>query len=295
MWGSLTPPHSAALGAIVAAARRRGNRAYLVGGAVRDGMLGLPTGDLDVSIEGAADKVVADLERRDGAVIVAHSQFATWKIGLGGCTVDVVTARSETYSVPGALPVITPGDIGGDLRRRDFTVNSMAADLLEGGAAALRDPLRGRRDLDAKLIRINHDNSFVDDPTRIMRALMYKARLGFELEPNTAARLRDGIGGISGLSPARAWAQLHRWVLEPRAGTIFGLGQDLGVLSAIHPRFKVPESALAAMLSRTGLEERLELLFSGLSREALAELHGISNLPRAWREGLARAMGRAAA
>lgn len=166
---------------------------YLVGGAVRDLLLGHPGGDVDVVVEGDA----AALASRLGAETTSHDRFGTAKVVLDGHEVDVAAARSESYPEPGALPVVVPGaSIEADLGRRDFTINAMALPLR--GEVELIDPHGGRADLEAGLLRVLHPASFVDDPTRALRAARYAARFDFALVAETERLLRAvDLGTVS--------------------------------------------------------------------------------------------------
>ncbi len=184
--------------------------AYVVGGAVRDLLLGRGRADLDIVVEGDA----AALAARLGAEPVEHERFATAKVGLDGHEVDIASARSETYAHPGALPdVAVPAEIEADLGRRDFTINAMAIPL--AGEPRLIDPHGGEADLEAGLLRVLHERSFLDDPTRAIRAARYAARFGFELEPETDRLLKEAALGT--VSADRREAELLRLAAEPTA------------------------------------------------------------------------------
>jgi tRNA nucleotidyltransferase (CCA-adding enzyme) len=159
---------------------------YLVGGAVRDLLLGRGRADLDLVVVGDA----AALATKLGAEVVEHERFATAKARLDGHEVDIASARAESYPQPGALPEVRPAaDVEADLARRDFTINAIAIPLR--GEPRLIDPYGGHADIEAGLLRVLHPRSFADDPTRALRAARYAARFGFELEPETARLLRD--------------------------------------------------------------------------------------------------------
>jgi tRNA nucleotidyltransferase (CCA-adding enzyme) len=191
-----------------------GDRVYLVGGAVRDLLLGRDRADVDLVVVGDAAALAAKL----GAETVEHERFATAKAALDGHEVDIATARSETYSQPGALPEVAPAaEIETDLTRRDFTINAMALPLQ--GEPRLVDPREGRVDLEAGLLRVLHERSFVDDPTRALRAARYASRFGFELEGETAVLLRRADLGT--VSADRRRAELLRLAAEP--GAVAGL------------------------------------------------------------------------
>jgi tRNA nucleotidyltransferase (CCA-adding enzyme) len=196
---------------------------YLVGGAVRDLLLGRARGDIDLVVVGDA----ASLAGRLGAEVVEHERFATAKARLDGHEIDIAGARSETYPHPGALPVVEPaGDLETDLARRDFTINAMAIPLQ--GEQELIDPHGGCADLDAGLLRILHPRSFEDDPTRALRAARYAARFDFELEPDTEALLRSA--DLNTVSADRRRADLLRLAAEPGAGRGFGLLSEWGLV-----------------------------------------------------------------
>ncbi len=201
----------------------KGDPVYLVGGAVRDLLLGHGRSDIDLVVAGDA----AALASRLGAEVVSHQRFATAKADLDGHEVDIATARSESYPHPGALPVVEPtGDIEVDLARRDFTVNAMAIPLR--GDPRLIDPHGGSADLAAGLLRILHPRSFEDDPTRALRAARYAARFGFELAPQTAMLLREA--DLSTVSSDRRDAELLRLAGEAEAPRAFALLGEWGLV-----------------------------------------------------------------
>jgi tRNA nucleotidyltransferase (CCA-adding enzyme) len=200
-----------------------GKPVYLVGGAVRDLLLGRGRGDIDIVVEGDA----AALAARLGGEVVEHERFATAKVRLDGHEVDLATARSESYSHPGALPEVEPtAGIAADLARRDFTINSMAVALRRD--PELIDPHRGKQDLEDGLLRILHPHSFEDDPTRALRAARYAARLGFELEPDTAELLSQT--DLATVSVERREAELLRLAGEVEAVRGFALLAQWGLL-----------------------------------------------------------------
>ncbi|MEK6277482.1 MAG: hypothetical protein AABM29_05675 [Actinomycetota bacterium] len=188
---------------------------YLVGGAVRDLLLGRERTDVDVVVEGDG----AEVARRLGGEVTEHERFATAKAQLGELQIDLASARAETYPQPGALPDVRPAGLDEDLARRDFTINAMAVSL--AGEPSLVDPHSGQADLDAGLLRVLHDGSFVDDPTRALRAARYAARFGFEPEPHTAGLLRQADLGT--VSSDRAQAELLRVAAETEAPKGLGL------------------------------------------------------------------------
>ena len=169
-----------------------GTATYLVGGAVRDLLLGRDRTDLDIAVEGDA----AAVGRRLGGEVRTHERFATATVHTAGLELDLATSRSESYPEPGALPEIQPATLSEDLARRDFTLNAMAVPL--AGDPELIDPHGGLEDLERGALRVLHDGSFVDDPTRALRAARYAARYGFDLDAGHRAappggRPRDGV------------------------------------------------------------------------------------------------------
>jgi tRNA nucleotidyltransferase (CCA-adding enzyme) len=197
--------------------------AYLVGGAVRDLLLGRDRTDLDVAVEGDA----AALGRLLGGEVRAHERFATATVAVNDLEVDLATARSETYPRPGALPEVRPATIREDLARRDFTVNAMAVPLVD--EPELIDPHGGARDLEEGLLRVLHEGSFVDDPTRALRAARYAARYGFALDPGTERLLR--ATDLETVSGERVEAELRKLAAEPRAGQGFALLDQWGLVT----------------------------------------------------------------
>lgn len=207
------------LAAVRAAAR---SPVYLVGGAVRDLLLGRGRTDLDLVVVGDA----AALGRALGGEVSEHPRFATAKARLGEHEIDLAAARTETYAAPGALPDVAPADdIVADLARRDFTVNAMAISL-DGGE--LIDPFGGRTDLEARLLRVLHDRSFVDDPTRALRAGRYAARFGFALEADTERLLLEA--DLATVSADRRDAELLRLAREESAAAGFELLAGWGLI-----------------------------------------------------------------
>ena len=218
-------------------AAEAGVSAYLVGGPVRDDLLGLPVKDLDVSVVGDAPALAARLAEMVNGRLTVHRRFGTATVSVPGASVDLVTARSETYRQPGALPEVRPGSIADDLARRDFTVNAMAVPLT-GDASAVVDHHGGQDDLRAGVIRTLHPASFRDDPTRIFRAVRYSTRLGFSIARDTLRDLRAALAGgaVSTISGDRVRHELERTLLEPDPLPALRLADEVGALRAVHPR-----------------------------------------------------------
>ena len=179
-----------------------GERAYLVGGAVRDLLLGIEPRDLDLAVEG--DAIAA--ARLLGGERVEHPRFGTATVRAGGITVNLASTRTERYERPGALPVVEPAELAADLARRDFTVNAIAVALARPGETI--DPHGGLEDLERGTLRVLHARSFEDDPTRALRAARYAARLGLSPEPHTERLLRES--DLATLTRERVEEELRR-------------------------------------------------------------------------------------
>jgi tRNA nucleotidyltransferase (CCA-adding enzyme) len=206
---------------------------YLVGGAVRDLLLGRGRADIDLAVEGEPEALAAALGAEP---LAAHERFGTLKVRLDGEEIDIAATRRETYAQPGALPKVEVGaPIRSDLARRDFTVNAMAVPL--GRPMELIDPYDGQADLERGVLRVIHDGSFVDDPTRAIRAARYAARFGFDLEDGTEALIR--ATDLGAVTPERRWGELRR--LAEEATGVQGL-ELLAGWGVVRPRSGGPSS-----------------------------------------------------
>ena len=239
---ALPPATREALGAVTRLATAHGARAFLAGGVVRDVWRGEPRGarDLDVVIEGDGPGVARAIASELGGALVEHERFLTASVETAGHgRIDVVTARTERYERPGALPRVLPGSMAQDLRRRDFTVNAMAVEL-GSGSFGLLDPLGGIVDLERRRLRILHPLSFVEDPTRMLRAARYAARLGLTADRWTlrchALALR--LAPYPALSASRFAAELERLLGEPSPGAALALAVRAGVVRVLDPRWR---------------------------------------------------------
>ncbi|HUF01343.1 MAG TPA: CBS domain-containing protein [Gaiellaceae bacterium] len=233
---------------------------HLVGGTIRDFLLGEESFDVDIAVEGDAIAVARALAESLGGRVTPHSKFGTAVVQYGeGARLDVVTTRTEFYDAPGALPAVERAALREDLFRRDFTINAMAVSLSPAHFGRLTDPFGGRADLDARVLRVLHNLSFIDDPTRIFRAVRYEARYGLRLEEHSArlARACIEMGLVGDLSSARLRDELVTLLDDPGAvGGIRRLG-ELGADAAIHPRLRADDDA--ANLFGRALELRDEL------------------------------------
>ncbi|HKG03238.1 MAG TPA: hypothetical protein VKB03_08650 [Conexibacter sp.] len=189
--------------------------AWIVGGAVRDVLLGGAAEDLDLVIEEDAVEAARRLGEALGGSATVHDRFGTATVQAEGHVYDLATARVETYARPGALPDVRPGTLEEDLLRRDFTVNAIAV-ALDGRAVAAP---HAYEDLDARVLRVLHERSFLDDPTRLLRLVRYATRLGFAVEGRTAVLADEAVtgGALATVSPTRIGSELRLLLREPSA------------------------------------------------------------------------------
>ncbi|MDQ5825992.1 MAG: hypothetical protein M3441_17490 [Chloroflexota bacterium] len=221
-----------------ALAEERGWSVYLVGGFVRDALLGTPQKDLDLTVVGDGVALAQLLGSELGTQAEVADRFGTATVPLGGgLDLDFVTARKESYPSPGALPIVEPGTLEDDLARRDFTINALAVPLAGEGFGQLVDRHGGAADLAARLVRVLHPRSFEDDPTRIFRAVRYAERLDFKIERDTLELVLRAVrdGALGTLSTERAVRELLLVMEEPRAEAMLASLDRLGVLSWVHP------------------------------------------------------------
>jgi tRNA nucleotidyltransferase (CCA-adding enzyme) len=212
-----------------------GCKTFLVGGAVRDLLLGRINLDLDLVVEGDSLKIAEELARIKNGKVIAHSRFNTAKIKWEKWTVDIASARSEGYGKPGALPSVEPIDLKSDLIRRDFSINAMAISLDPLSFGELIDLYQGCQDLEKSLIRVLHDESFKDDATRIWRAVRYEQRLGFKIDPHTLILIKNNLAYLNTISGDRIRHELELCLEEERPEKILRRANDLGLLARICP------------------------------------------------------------
>ena len=219
-------------------AQSQGQSLYLVGGVVRDLLLGQTNLDLDLVLEGNAIDLARKLAEINPGKITIHPRFGTAKLRWNKWSIDLATARSETYVKPGALPSVEPGPIDSDLFRRDFTINTMAIYLNPTHYGELIDRHGGIDDLEHRLIRILHEKSFIDDATRIWRGLRYEQRLDFQLEPNTLKSLKRDIPMLDTISGDRIRHELELILTEKYPEKVLRRAEELEVLPKLHPALK---------------------------------------------------------
>jgi len=237
-------------------ATQRGSPLYIVGGSVRDLLLGRRLNDFDLTVEGDAITLARSLASKYGGAVTAHTKFGTAKWFLPKTlktdhdTLDLISARSETYKHPAALPTVKLGSLVDDLRRRDFTINALAVRLDGSHFGELRDDLSGMDDLQKGIVRVLHPRSFIDDPTRMYRAARYEGRYGFKIAEDTLALIPEARPFVEKLSAQRIRHELDLILEEPNAVSILKRLDELDLLSVIHPALaKFNQSRLATVKS----------------------------------------------
>jgi len=267
-------------------ANQMGHKAYLVGGVVRDLFLGYSNLDLDMVIEGDAVKLAQQIAKTRQLRLVTHPRFGTAKLGYSNFTLDIATARCETYSKPGALPTVVYGTIRDDLFRRDFSINAMAISLVPSNHGELIDPFQGSDDIERRYIRILHSGSFRDDATRIFRAIRYEQRLGFELELQTLQMLQQSIPMLDTISGDRIRHELELILKEKHPESALGRLGELGVLQRVNSALRgngwiAEKFSKARLLSKSGQLPTLYLclFIYSLSQEESERLIHRLNVP----------------
>jgi tRNA nucleotidyltransferase (CCA-adding enzyme) len=223
------------------AAQELGYNLYVVGGFVRDLLLNQPNLDLDLVVEGDAIALARQLAKQRGGRVHTHTRFGTakWIAPESNdtlTTLDFTTARTEFYAHPSALPEVERSSIKQDLRRRDFTINTLAICLDAPRFGQLLDPFGGEQDLQRGFVRVLHSLSFIEDPTRILRAARFEQRFGFKIEARTAQLISDALTMLERVSGERIRHELDLILRETEPEKSLARLGDLGVLRAIFPR-----------------------------------------------------------
>ncbi len=261
-------------------AHARGKRVYLGGGAVRDLLLEKPVLDVDLVLEGDAVALSNELSQGEDVKVTIHKPFLTASLQWPDLSLDLTTARRESYARPGALPAVHPGSLNDDLLRRDFSVNAMAVSLNPEDYGRLMDFYGGLDDLHNKLVRILHEKSFADDATRIWRAVRYEQRLDFHIETGTQILLQRGLPMLRTISGDRIWYELECVFGEELPEKVLARAEELGVLAYLNPALRV-DSRLAAWFDearRISLPQKpsttlyMALLTFNLDSEAIERL-----------------------
>lgn len=233
---------------------------YIVGGFVRDLLLELPSQDFDIVVEGDAIALGKALGKKYGGRVTSHTRFGTAKWFVKESRLDdqeafpdfldLISARTEFYEHPTALPTVERGSIKLDLHRRDFTINTLALRLDGRHYGELHDYWGGLADIERGIVRVLHSLSFVDDPTRLLRAVRYEQRYGFEIESRTRQLMDEARPMLEKLSPERVRHELDRMLDEPNWFEMITRLDDLGLLEAIHPKLSPPVLGFSAPVDK---------------------------------------------
>jgi tRNA nucleotidyltransferase (CCA-adding enzyme) len=245
---ALTPDQNQLLQVVAGEAMRLRMPLYIVGGLVRDMLLGHPGSDFDLVVEGDAINLAKAVAARHGGMVRAHPRFRTaqW-FPLNTSTqtrfVDLISARSESYKHPAALPSVKPGTLRDDIRRRDFSINTLALRVDNDHFGDLVDEVGGGEDLKAGLVRVLHPASFEDDPTRMFRAVRYEQRYGFKINPATLGLIPGACVQVRQLSAQRIRHELELILEEENSVPMLKRLADLGILLSVHPDLDFNKSA----------------------------------------------------
>lgn len=259
---------------IIAITSEKKIKCYLVGGAVRDIILGKTPKDLDFVVDKKAENISSEIALELNGEVLSNSEFGTSKLSVKKSIYDIANARSETYAHPGALPKVTRNSIDKDLWRRDFSINSVAIQLTQDEDWQILDPTDGLTDISHGTIRVLHNKSFVDDPTRIFRAVKYSIRFGFSIDEKTEKLIGNCIKSnyINKISGNRILSEVSQILEENNFKTNIQLLSSLGILSSIHPKLKIGNALLDKLtkLNNDTKEDKSKLLtlfFSDINPE----------------------------
>lgn len=225
-------------GIISEEARRMGVRAYVIGGYVRDHILGRPSKDIDVVVEGDGTALARRVGERTGSHVAVFARFGTAMIRSSeGEEVEFVGARKESYSKDSRKPNVSRGTLRDDQLRRDFTINALSFSLQQEDMGTVYDPFNGLEDLRLGLIRtpLDPDMTFSDDPLRMVRAIRFASQLGFSIVPEALESIRRNRGRMSILSPERVSEELHKILMSPKPSVGFDLMDRTTLLELVLP------------------------------------------------------------
>jgi tRNA nucleotidyltransferase (CCA-adding enzyme) len=215
---------------------------YAVGGFVRDLLLGIDNQDIDITVEGDGIFFAERFAGLHGGRVRSHRKFATAVLVLpDGCKIDVASTRLEFYESPGALPTVERASLRHDLYRRDFTINTLALCINTPRFGQLTDYFRGQQDIQEQVVRVLHNLSFVEDPTRVFRAIRFEQRLGFHIAPHTENLMRSAVRMhlLDTLGGERLFNELEQIMCEKELAGAIGRMAAVGLLPFIHPALKL--------------------------------------------------------
>jgi tRNA nucleotidyltransferase (CCA-adding enzyme) len=281
MMQALTPEQSSLIRSVAEEASRQRLPLYIVGGFVRDLLLGHPSMDFDLVVEGDAIRLAQSAAAKHGGKVTVHTRFNTaqwFPLPATGIPeiVDFTSARSESYKHPAALPTVKPGKLTNDLCRRDFTINTLALRLDGKHFGELRDDLGGLEDLQAGLVRVLHPASFLDDPTRLFRLARYEQRYGFQITPETLALIPEACLVIDHLSAERVRHELELTLEEEKAASMLKRLAELSILAAVHPALKWNQATQTRFVNGLAAAQSLE---RPLSRRVLGWALWLMDIP----------------
>ncbi len=262
----LSPDQQRGVALIADLARREEMNVYLTGGALRDMISGFLIREIDLTLQGNPLKLQRDLEKAGAVVQWVDDDTRTLYLLLpGNVRAELGMARTERYDKPGKPPEITPGTIIDDLRRRDFTVNAMALSLNEGSRGLLLDPANGVADIENKLIRILHNYSFLEEPSRLIRATRFAARFHWNLEERTQARFDAAKEGayIERISDKQIGYEIEQLAYEEDPLHILRALEKEGWLRVLHPRWSVAKVDSAGLAQLLKTREQMQSLGYG--------------------------------
>ena len=219
------------------------SKVYLVGGAVRDVLLGKSVNDIDLVVVGDSEDFANQLASRLGGEITARSQFLTAKISFSDFSIDVASARRDYYSYPGSLPQVNlVKTIDQDLVRRDISINAMAISINRNTWGDLIDPMNGEEDLHQRKVRILYKRSFRDDPTRMLRVVLYSQRLGFPVDESTKDLISKNLKYLKRMAGWRIFITFKHILREPNPHKILYEAHATGILQAMHSSLALKDS-----------------------------------------------------
>ena len=260
------------LGQIGRLADSLGYHAFLVGGFVRDILLRIDNYDIDIVIEGDGILFAEEMAKKFHLKVRPHTEFATAKVIYpDGFKIDIATARLEYYKAPAALPIVEHSSLKLDLHRRDFTINTLAISLNKNNFGQLIDFFGGQRDIKDKTIRVLHSLSFVEDPTRVFRAIRFEHRFGFQIGKHTMNLIRNTVkmNFLSRIRGKRLWVELTLILLEEEAEKILRRLKELDLLRFISPRLTFDKDKERLFHQMHDVYSWYELLYKGTTCEKI--------------------------
>ncbi len=259
-------------------------RAYLVGGFVRDTSLGVKIVDIDIVVEGSAIKAAQALNKKLHGELVMHRDFGTASITTNSMRVDLASARVEKYPKPATLPHVYPSTIIEDLNRRDFTINAMAMSISKENFGEIFDPFNGLDDIKKNIIRVLHRNSFIDDPTRIFRAVRYKNRFNFKIEKRTKTLMKEAAQNkmVKRLTGQRLLNEIRLVFMEDSYQESLKDIADLGIFALKRKDFEIlANTGQYKMYFYISLFGKINLPLSANERRLMRDLNkAIDAIPR---------------